>query len=81
MAKQELQRRTHETPCVAVSTAINDIKNIKEDLGEHASRMDGIEDKIDNIRDLLNTRLPLWATLAFASMTAAIGWLANALLK
>jgi type VI protein secretion system component VasF len=44
-----------------IKTLFNDVSELKTDMKE--------------IKDQLTNRLPPWATLAIASLTAAVGWL------
>lgn len=37
---------------------------------QHEKRLD----KIDSLLDKIRNRLPLWATLVIAGLTAALGW-------
>ena len=61
---------SQDNPCTAVQLIQDQIKNDKEANKVRMDRQDAILDK-------LMTRLPLWATMLIATLTAACGFLAK----
>lgn len=54
-----------------------DIARIQEQIKTLFNEMGELKADVKELKDQLVNRLPPWATLAIASLTAAVGWFAG----
>jgi len=73
--REEPQRRGHETPCVAVAEVKTDMSNLKGDVANIWDAIGGLRKDIKEVKDMLNTRLPLWATFLITILGSAVAGL------
>lgn len=54
-----------------------DMVKAKSDISDLERRADVFDDFIKEMREAMTYRLPLWATIAIASLSAAVAWFAK----